>query len=407
MLDRFRRPTDDSKDKYAFFFTFFLGVGGLLLIRILGDFFSASGLTFFDFVAILYSIGVLVCYGAYIMQTRDRSGVSIDRASDNIYYLGLLFTLTSLAYSLIKLTALSTPSTSDIGEMGLQGQRILSLLPDFGLALFSTIAGIFGRILLQQMRSDPLDTETEAREELGRAVRELRETIGQIVSQLNGLSAQTNLSLSELSRDVSTTLSESAKKSTEVIDGVSDGIGDLSGKLEARVSEVIRHSQKTSDQYAEVLDGIKKQFEEFSKVPESISMAFEKVSEQLGNVAIRIGETAEQQRQLAAAMTHSTETINSVFSAEEWQNISARLQETQRRFETMGEDIKGYSDGLAGAQTFFNEKMDVLTEAGEALQKNSDSVEAASASVREASQTYIETLSDSALKLRDKTDAQN
>ena len=407
MLNRFRRPIDDSKDKYAFFLSFFLGVFGLVLIRFLGDFFSASGLTFFDFFAILYAVGVLGSYGAYIWVTKDRSGVSIDRASDNIYYLGLLFTLTSLAYSLIKLTALSAPSTSDIGEMGLQGQRILSLLPDFGLALFSTIFGIFGRILLQQMRSDPLDTETDAREELGRTVRELRETIGQVVSQLNGLSAQTNLSLSELSRDVSTTLSESAKKSTKVIDGVSDGIGDLSGKLEARVSEIIRHSQKTSNQYAEILGGIKKQFEEFSKVPESITLAFEKVSEQLGDVATRVGETAVQQRQLAAAMTRSTDTINKVFSAEEWQNIYVRLQETQKRFETMGEDMRGYSDGLAGARTFFNEKMDVLTEAGEALQKNSKSVEEASTSVREASQNYIETLSESASNLRDKTDAQD
>ena len=38
------------------------------------------------------------------------------------------------------------------------------------------------------MRNDPLDVETEAREELGIAVRSLRDTIGQVVSNLNGLS---------------------------------------------------------------------------------------------------------------------------------------------------------------------------------------------------------------------------
>ena len=91
--------------------------------------------------------------------------MSIDRASDNVYYLGLLYTLASLSYSLIKLGGIVSTSTES------KGLSIISLLPDFGLALASTIAGIFCRVLLQQMRGDVVDVESEARIELGEASR--------------------------------------------------------------------------------------------------------------------------------------------------------------------------------------------------------------------------------------------
>ena len=127
--------------------------------------------------------------------------------------MGLLFTLASLAYSLIKLSISDQASEQGIAS----AKQVLTLLPDFGLALFSTIAGIFGRIYLQQMRNDPLDVETEAREELGIAIRQLRETIGQVVTNLNGLSAQTNVTLTELNQSVSKTLETTANENSAVV----------------------------------------------------------------------------------------------------------------------------------------------------------------------------------------------
>lgn len=398
MLGRFKRPFDDSKDKFAFFLAFFAGVLGLLFIRILGDQFFGKGLNIVDFLAIVWALAALIAYGGYILFTRDRSSISVDRASDNIYYLGLLYTLTSLAYSLIKLTYGMGDGTS------FKGERILSLLPDFGLALFSTIGGIFGRILLQQMRNDPLDNETEAREELGRTVRELRETIGQVVSQLNGLSAQMRLSLTELNENVSSTLAESAQRSTQIIDGVSDGIGGLSHKLEDRIDEITTHSRETSEQFTQILEGLKNEFEKFSEIPASISSAFSQVSVQFTEVAGQVGETVEQQRVLATAMLRSTETINAVFAAEEWQMVHEQLEQTQKRYKDVGEEIGKFSEGLSGAKDLLNEKIEALSDAGKELGKVSDAVEETSKSVEEASQMYVEALSESAARLRDQTD---
>ena len=119
-----------------------------------------------------------------------------------------------------------------LSQTGKNSVLVLSLLPDFGLALYSTIGGIFGRIVLQQMRNDPMDVETEAREELGLAIRQLRETIGQVVTNLNGLSTQTSVTLTELNQTVSRTLEQSANQNTTVIRGVADEVGALSTQLQ-------------------------------------------------------------------------------------------------------------------------------------------------------------------------------
>ena len=65
-----------------------------------------------------------------------------DRAADNLYYLGLLLTLVSLGYVLVALFVFR-PSAGDIQV------RVDTLIGSFGIALISTVAGILGRLALQ------------------------------------------------------------------------------------------------------------------------------------------------------------------------------------------------------------------------------------------------------------------
>ena len=62
-------------------------------------------------------------------------------AGDNLYYLGLLFTLISLILALFQLFVLE--AQEDVNR------RAYELIGNFGVALFSTVAGIFARILFQ------------------------------------------------------------------------------------------------------------------------------------------------------------------------------------------------------------------------------------------------------------------
>ena len=110
-------------------------------------------------VAIMLAYALLIGL-ARLFRLRD------DQSGDNLYYMGFLFTLTSLAVSLYQF--------SEIGSAE-------QIVQNFGIAIASTIAGIALRIFFNQMRRDPLEVEHTARLELAdasrRVKRELESTI--------------------------------------------------------------------------------------------------------------------------------------------------------------------------------------------------------------------------------------
>jgi len=93
-----------------------------------------------------------------------------DQAGDNLYYMGFLFTLTSLGASLYHFNA------SGNSEY---------IVQNFGIAIASTITGIAGRVLFNQMRRDPVDVERTARLELADAARRVRTELDQTVLEFN------------------------------------------------------------------------------------------------------------------------------------------------------------------------------------------------------------------------------
>ena len=65
-----------------------------------------------------------------------------EEEGDNVYYLGLLFTLISLMFTLVELFGADTDAVRN-------AEKIRTLLENFGIALTSTIAGIAGRVAVQ------------------------------------------------------------------------------------------------------------------------------------------------------------------------------------------------------------------------------------------------------------------
>lgn len=65
-----------------------------------------------------------------------------EEEGDNVYYLGLLFTLISLMFTLVELFG---PDTDAVRN----AEKIRVLLENFGIALTSTVVGIAGRVALQ------------------------------------------------------------------------------------------------------------------------------------------------------------------------------------------------------------------------------------------------------------------
>ncbi|MDE0420255.1 MAG: hypothetical protein OXK76_05105 [Gammaproteobacteria bacterium] len=95
-------------------------------------------------VAVVAAIAAITVLGIYYGKQAD---VDSHQAGDDLYYLGLLFTLVSLSIALWQLFVWNPAEELEARTHGLIG--------NFGIALFSTVAGIVGRILLQDRSREP------------------------------------------------------------------------------------------------------------------------------------------------------------------------------------------------------------------------------------------------------------
>ena len=115
---------------------FFIGAFGVIALK---------ENEFGPFVTIAYSFAVMMAYIAYC-GSRPYP-IQADILGDNIYYLGFLFTLVSLAYTLYKFT-----STDD---------EIDEIIKNFGIALSTTLIGVVGRVYFNQTHDEGEGTPEE------------------------------------------------------------------------------------------------------------------------------------------------------------------------------------------------------------------------------------------------------
>ena len=144
----------DLPDRILFFGAFLFGAAGIVLVK------SSDGA---QVVATAIPISLMLAYAAYASWARragSRDRLRQDVAGDNLYYLGFLFTLVSLSY------ALYDYSDANYGARG--------IINNFGIALWTTLAGLAMRVYFAQMRDDVLEVEQQARMDLSEAVRRLK-----------------------------------------------------------------------------------------------------------------------------------------------------------------------------------------------------------------------------------------
>ena len=89
--------------------------------------------------AAMVAAGVVLALTIYYMLNDEDAP---EEEGDNVYYLGLLFTLVSLMFSLVELFGADTDAARS-------AENIRDLLKNFGIALTSTVVGIAGRIAVQ------------------------------------------------------------------------------------------------------------------------------------------------------------------------------------------------------------------------------------------------------------------
>ncbi len=162
----------ETLDRAAFAGAFLIGVVGGIALKEMGAHALVSSV-FAAFILVLYAISAWA---------GGRIKIEPETIGDNCYYLGFLFTLASLSYTLYQL-----------GSGGGTGPRAVDLpevISGFGVALSSTIVGVFLRVLMMQMRPDFIAKDKEVRADVNRSYLDFRRTMSGILSQMKAFSAE-------------------------------------------------------------------------------------------------------------------------------------------------------------------------------------------------------------------------
>jgi hypothetical protein len=167
-------PHDSRADKVLFAIVFVAGTAAILGTKLAG----APRL-----VPVAVAVAALLLY-AVLVSWVERFRLREDRAGDNAYYLGFLFTLVSLSY------ALSQFKVQDPAAIG-------AVIDSFALALSSTIIGLAIRVWFQQLREDPQEFEQDARLALGQATIELRQQLISVIEDVTLLRKRVDVELRE------------------------------------------------------------------------------------------------------------------------------------------------------------------------------------------------------------------
>ncbi len=159
-------------DRWVFFLILAGGAAGIVLMKLLDA--PAAWV-------ISYAAAVLAFY-ACLTHFSGRLRVEPETIGDNCYYLGFLFTLVSLAYTLYKVGAIT-----DGGDPSVNIPEVIS---GFGVALSSTIFGVGLRIIMMQFRVDFYAKDREVRAELEKTTGEFRRTLSDALSRMKSFAAE-------------------------------------------------------------------------------------------------------------------------------------------------------------------------------------------------------------------------
>jgi hypothetical protein len=228
-------PINTILDSWGFLVAAAIGAGSILLFKWLG--FEQQYVTSAPVI-------VMICYASVLWFSR-RFRIREDQTGDNLYYLGFLFTLTSLSYTLWN------------AQHGIDSEKIIG---DFGIALATTIVGLTLRIFFNQMRVDQSEVEGEARLSLIDASLKLRSELDAVVIDMNHFRRATQQSVTE-------TISEATKTAMSAMSLASEN-------FRTSVGSIIKELNTTIGRVGEQV--------------ELLSSATNRVAESVSSAAIRI-----------------------------------------------------------------------------------------------------------------------
>ena len=298
-------------------------------------------------------VGTMVGYALLISLARGLR-LRDDQSGDNLYYMGFLFTLTSLGVSLYQF------STTRAAE---------EIVQNFGIAIGSTIAGIGLRVIFNQMRRDPVEVEQRTRLELAEAARRVRRELDSSVVEFG-----------YFRRNAQQAAADSFGLMTERFD-------DIVAKLLASLEEVTAKLSVPVEAAARQLGDATG--EVTRSMGATLAASVTQLSSQTEILSSRVGVIAGALDD-AATRLNSMQTPDHVFEVRLDPMMQALAQAADRIAAHSDAQTKSVTDALAIANTAAERSIDLVT----ALRQDFETSAAANRAVLEWAATMIKSTAE-------------
>lgn len=169
---------------------------------------------------------------------RHDSDVSDEKFADTCYYLGFIFTITSIIFSLFDLPNI--------------GDRIQDIAVRFGAAMVSTVLGLSVRVYLVSFKKDVVDAIHDAEDAVLDASRRLTEQLSMALEKLHGFEVQVDAATSSSVERVNLQIENLSKNHA---DKLASFFTDLTDRNQDAFTGALTEVKGASERLATAVDG--------------------------------------------------------------------------------------------------------------------------------------------------------
>jgi hypothetical protein len=167
---------------------------------------------------------------------------------------------------------------------------VAAIISNFGIALASTVTGIFLRVFLHQMRVDPAEIENMTRIELSEASKRVQATIEAVALDLGRFHEEMRQRTGDLVMSVASETTKSVGTLNQEVSRSLREMADATGSFQTRTLEQTRDVARLLEETATAARVAVERLKEVEPPPLTLSRRLEKVSKVLESV----GEQAER-----------------------------------------------------------------------------------------------------------------
>jgi len=202
-------------------------------------------------IGFVLPLAIMAGYIVLGLYKRDPDEVSDEKFADSCYYLGFIFTITSIIVALF-----------DIDKLGESG-KLAEIAVRFGAAMVSTVAGLVVRVYLVNFRKDLADISRTMEEDLLEAGRTFRTHLNLATENLKDLNAKVHDASGTVVARLEVAIADTAKANAEELqkqiagavkasnEDIRDSSDQLKKSLQTYVASLVastkHHEEKLND----------------------------------------------------------------------------------------------------------------------------------------------------------------